>query len=533
MKLHPFQEKIVEECLSKKRGGLSLPMGSGKTIISLNVVLAQKQDDRPILIICSKTLVSSWEQEIKKWYKNLSFKTLHLEDKISSDIDIFISTPSTLIKYYKQYEIQKKLKAKQRYVPFGPETCYYNEVVKPFLEINKDTFYSVFFSSLIVDEAHNYINIQTLTCESIISICASSKWLLSGTLFAEPKAQNIFGFLRMCDFYKDFPDNLPGFKKQLNRDFRGLQNNIVIRKDNEMFIDRPIINKNVVKYEMNEFELKIYQIYNKIIKHIYNKILFCKSIKDIDSIKQLNAGLLVMITKLRLCMISPVIPISKLYIDNIDIIDSSGLHKSIKKTFEENNITEYLENTENLCSTRMKKIIEKINNHNEERILIFSSFRISLNYMKMIMSTYGIKRKIFTLDPSMSLCVREKTIMDYSSTDAAILLLTYGIGCEGLNLQSSTVVIISDIWWNEAKSRQAISRVYRYGQKNKTSVYMFISNTYIEYVMFEKHDGKASLAEEILYGDVKTKVKTISMKKIVEILSKENFHRDDIIIKSL
>lgn len=66
MILHPFQDDIISECQLKKSGGLSLPMGSGKTIVSLTIALKNKKENKPILIVASKTLVSSWEQEYNK-----------------------------------------------------------------------------------------------------------------------------------------------------------------------------------------------------------------------------------------------------------------------------------------------------------------------------------------------------------------------------------------------------------------------------------------------------------------------------------
>lgn len=534
MQLHPFQEKIVKECLQKKRGGLSLPMGSGKTIVSLKVALEQKQAHEPILIVASKTLVSSWEQEIKKWYPNESFKTLNLKDNVSKDDNIVITTPTTLMKYYKQYNVEKYLVDKRRDTPFGPEVLYYNETSEPLLGVKYDTFYSIKFSTLIIDEAHNYLNIETLTCRSIVSVCSESKWLLSGTLFCEPKDKNILGFLRMCDLYKGFPNNLPLLTRYIKRSmFKGLESHIVLRKDNDMFVDRPKITKTIVKYDMSNLEHKIYQIYRKFIKQVSDKLSISKLRKDKEMVKNLNATLLGMITKLRLCMISPMLPISKLFIDNIDNGDSSSIYSCIMETFQENSLIGYLQKEENLVSTRIQKIIDAILSHPDERILVFSSFRMSLNYLHMIMKKYSIDRKVFVLDPSMSLEKREKIISEYSSTQSAILLMTYTIGCEGLNLQSSSVVMIMDLWWNEAKSRQAIARVYRYGQKKNTSVYMFVSNTYIEYTMFEKHKDKANISEEILDGNIKTQVKTMSLKKIVDILSEEEFHDDNLIIKSI
>ncbi len=533
MQLHTFQEKIVRECLQKKRGGLSLPMGSGKTVISLKVALEQKQESKPILIVASKTLVSSWEQEIKKWYPDESFKTLNLKDGLSEEDNIIITTPTTLMKYYKQYDIQNLLVDKRRDTPFGPEVCYYNEVTKPLLELKYSTFYSIRFSMLIVDEAHNYLNIETLTCRSMVSVCAESKWLLSGTLFCEPKDKNILGFLRMCDMY-NFPDNLPLLTRYIKRNvFPGLESHIVIRKDNDMFVNRPKITKKIVKYDMSNFEQKIYQVYRQVIKQISNKLDISKLRKNKEMIKNLNAELLGMITKLRLCMISPMLPLSKLFIDNIDNGDSSIVYSCIMETLQSNGIMEYLQKEENLISTRIQKMIDTIHAHHNERILVFSSFRVSLDYFSMIIKKQGIDRKVFVLDSNMSIAQREKTIQEYSSTQSSILLMTYAIGCEGLNLQSSSVVMIMDVWWNEAKSRQAIARVYRYGQTKETFVYMFVSNTYVEYVMFEKHKQKANISEEILEGEIKTKITSLSLKKIVNILSEEEFHDNSLIVKSI
>ena len=66
--LTDYQTEIVRECLAKGGGGLSLPMGSGKTIISLVLALKYfKQTGRPSLVVASKTLIAGWIQEIEKF----------------------------------------------------------------------------------------------------------------------------------------------------------------------------------------------------------------------------------------------------------------------------------------------------------------------------------------------------------------------------------------------------------------------------------------------------------------------------------
>ena len=66
-KLHKYQVDVYNECLIKGSGGMSLPMGSGKTLISILLCLKQSEyNDSKILIVVAKNLISVWENEIKK-----------------------------------------------------------------------------------------------------------------------------------------------------------------------------------------------------------------------------------------------------------------------------------------------------------------------------------------------------------------------------------------------------------------------------------------------------------------------------------
>jgi len=61
-----------------------------------------------------------------------------------------------------------------------------------------------------------------------------------------------------------------------------------------------------------------------------------------------------------------------------------------------------------------------------------------------------------------------------------ILLMSYGTGAVGLNLQFSEYVFLFDRWWNPAVEDQAINRAHRIGQKNTVIVTKFISKDTIE-----------------------------------------------------
>ena len=63
--LNKHQKAIFKECLIKQFGGLSLPMGSGKTLLALVLGLHQtKKNKLPILVVAAKSLIFSWAAEI-------------------------------------------------------------------------------------------------------------------------------------------------------------------------------------------------------------------------------------------------------------------------------------------------------------------------------------------------------------------------------------------------------------------------------------------------------------------------------------
>jgi SNF2 family DNA or RNA helicase len=64
--------------------------------------------------------------------------------------------------------------------------------------------------------------------------------------------------------------------------------------------------------------------------------------------------------------------------------------------------------------------------------------------------------------------------------DCHVLLMSYGTGSVGLNLQFSNYVFLFDRWWNPAIEDQAINRAHRVGQKHPVTVKRFQAGETIE-----------------------------------------------------
>jgi SNF2 family DNA or RNA helicase len=79
-----------------------------------------------------------------------------------------------------------------------------------------------------------------------------------------------------------------------------------------------------------------------------------------------------------------------------------------------------------------------------------------------------------------------------------VLLMSYGTGSVGLNLQFANYVFLFDRWWNPAIEDQAINRVHRLGQKNPVFITRFVTQNTIEGRIADVLERKRRLFNEII-----------------------------------
>ena len=84
--------------------------------------------------------------------------------------------------------------------------------------------------------------------------------------------------------------------------------------------------------------------------------------------------------------------------------------------------------------------------------------------------------------------------------DCPLILMSYGTGAVGLNLQFAGYVFLFDRWWNPAVEDQAINRAHRIGQKTKVIVTKYICQDTIEERIDRVLHEKRELFKRIL-GD--------------------------------
>jgi SNF2 family DNA or RNA helicase len=93
-----------------------------------------------------------------------------------------------------------------------------------------------------------------------------------------------------------------------------------------------------------------------------------------------------------------------------------------------------------------------------------------------------------------------QTVLERFRSDSSkhVILMSYGAGGVGLNLQFTNYVFLFDRWWNPAVEDQAINRAHRIGQRQPVFVTRFVTPETIEGRIAEVLDRKRQLFNELL-----------------------------------
>lgn len=538
--LNSFQQKVVNECIEKGSGGLSLPMGSGKTFISLALSHAFKGGNGKSLVIVAKTLVNSWVFEIKKFYPNCKYHVFHDEYKNKNvytfeQAEIIILTPEVASKYYKLYNISHlfiEFRSVQVNINLETVTNYYSDSNTPFLKENIGEYLSIKSSDidkkglplytekwkcLFVDEVQKYVNISSDRCKSIISISANHRWLLSGTILSEPRIERILGYYLLLN-HADFPRTLPvatSFVKSLR--FKGLNETLVSRKKNDGVKKEPELIQKIVEHSMTSDEIQIYMSIKDIMLEFRKKFIEYKNTHNVQMTRKFTAYIMALLGYLRQSLVCPLMPFSSACIDALDISTDNIMAESLVNTIKKKVSIDYLSNKESAFSSRIKSVMLTLETHKDEKVVLFSCYRTSVDMIAHYINITG--RPFFTIKGSDNLTKRNKVIEEFKNSKNGVLGMTYEIGSEGLNLQFAHVALLVDFFWNDSKTSQAIARIMRYGQlSEKVYIYLFTSHTGIENAIFSKQKIKLEIIEELKIGSSNKKIKNLNMNDVLKMI---------------
>ena len=445
--LRPYQKIGYSWLIQNIRYGfgsiLADDMGLGKTIQVLSSILYYKEknllDDKTVLIIVPPTLISNWENEIKKFTPDLTYFIYHGSNRTFplDNYDIILTS-------------------------YG--------VVR----LDLDMFVDQRWFLCVIDEAQNIKNPNTEQTKAIKSVSARSKIALTGT----PIENKLMDYWSIFDFVnKGYLSTKDDFKRQYVmpieklEDEEVLQDLITIAKP---FVLRRLKTDDDIKKELPEkFINDIYCTLTKKQIKLYNAILD-EIFFDIENSKgiQRKGIILKILTALKQTCNHPA---QFLDIKNPKISESGKME---------------------LLADILSNILDA-----DEKVLIFTQY-VEMGKLIQKLISKKFKQEVLFLHGSQSRNEKANVIDTFQEDDDyKILVATLKTGGTGLNLTAAQNVIHYDLWWNPAVENQATDRVHRIGQENDVMVYRFITKGTLEETIDAISKHKTDLASKSISND--------------------------------
>jgi len=527
-KLYPHQLKAVEwmeniEGLRGKefeiksmygmRGGiLALGLGLGKTLSCiahslLNPLGSQKEDQAPVLVVCSKQVMYEWRSQFAKFF-GTEVSVLFYHSEIVGKKGFLNLTREEMNNYQflvTTYDVVsgqcKKGSHDSRFRILGARNQILGMKEAEKVEsksskiVGPQLLFKTKFPRFITDESQRFNNYKTLTFRSVMSIEAGYKWCLTGTPIRNYKT-DLFSLLRWCGYRgarTAHEWNISMTKKhRLDR--------FILRMNyQDAGIKLPKCERVDISVELSDKERRAYDYFEEGAKQAF---------KDYMLGGICYATILAIITRLRQCCTAPFLVCS-------ESKRRPKIKTRLEKRKEEREVIELDKVMDGLASwikdedgssgkesAKIQALIKLLGEVPEgEKVLVFSIFTTSLDLIgrKLIESHPEINYRV--IDGSVTGKKRAQYLEEFR-TDPKIQVLfsSFKCGSEGLNLAEANHVVCLETWWTFAVPEQAIGRAHRLGQTRKVKVYYLNIENSIEKRMWEMCEEKKKLAEEILEG---------------------------------
>jgi len=147
---------------------------------------------------------------------------------------------------------------------------------------------------------------------------------------------------------------------------------------------------------------------------------------------------------------------------------------------------------------KMYEVINQKQSEENNRVIVFSSFKHTLFYLRKKLHDKGIR--VGQVDGSVPdeerFELRKRFQLERSDKKAIEVLLFSEVGCEGLDYQFCDTMINYDLPWNPMRIEQRIGRIDRRGQKSDTvKIYNMITANTIDAVIYDKCLSKIGVFE--------------------------------------
>ena len=199
-----------------------------------------------------------------------------------------------------------------------------------------------------------------------------------------------------------------------------------------------------------------------------------------------------------------------------DIEITDDIQKEIKNVL---NMSKHIDGTDEKYNS-LRKIVEEKDRFPNNKIMIFSTFRHTLNYLYERLKADGYRVGMVTgaVKDEDRVSLRERFQLGRENDNSIDIMLFSEVGCEGLDYQFCDCMVNYDLPWNPMRIEQRIGRIDRNGQKSESVlIYNMITNGTIDADIYDRclmrigiFNQSLGCGEEIL-GEIAKEIQNIAV----------------------
>ena len=205
--------------------------------------------------------------------------------------------------------------------------------------------------------------------------------------------------------------------------------------------------------------------------------------------------------------------------DEYGLLEPEMAREILKEIEEVVKRAEQLDDTEDPKLNALQNIIHDKQKLENNKLMVFSSFRHTLSYIFSKLSASNIRAGMVhggTPDED-RVALRERFKKPRKDKEAIDVLLFSEVGCEGLDYQFCDCIVNYDLPWNPMRVEQRIGRIDRKGQKSeKVLIYNLITPDTVDADIYDRcllrigvFNSALGASEEIL-GEIARNIRSVA-----------------------
>ncbi|XP_039733068.1 DNA repair and recombination protein RAD54B isoform X2 [Pteropus medius] len=498
--LRPHQKEgiiFLYECVMGMRVNsrcgaiLADEMGLGKTLQCISLIWTLQcqgpYGGKPVikktLLVTPGSLVNNWKKEFQKWLGSERIKIYTVDQ--DHKVEEFIKSPfySVLIISYEM------------------------------LLRSLDQIKHIKFDLLICDEGHRLKNSTIKTTTALISLSCEKRIILTGT----PVQNDLQEFFALIDFVN------PGILGSLSSYRKIYEEPIIIsRQPSASEEEKELGERRAAELTCLTglfFLRRTQEVINKYLPPKIENVVFCQpGALQIELYRKLLNSQAVRFCLEGLLENSPhliCIGALKKLCNHPCLLFNSVKEKECSSTWDENEEKSLYEGLINVFPadynpllftekesgklqvlTKLLAVIHEL--RPTEKVVLVSNYTQTLNILQEICKRHGYAYT--RLDGQTPISQRQQIVDGFNSKYSSdfIFLLSSKAGGVGLNLIGGSHLILYDIDWNPATDIQAMSRVWRDGQKHPVHIYRLLTTGTIEEKIYQRQISKQGLSGAVV-----------------------------------